>query len=225
MIYVHTAEASELSVDAKEILRYAGYGNHIPEGDIKKRFESITEEVLGALKLRACCLVLPICVTNGLVDFGSFQANSGQLSKNLAGCRRALLFSATIGTQVDRIIGKYSRTSPASAVIAQAVGTAAVESWCDLFILQIAKSLQKEAAYLRPRFSPGYGDFSLSHQREICKLLDTARKIGVSLTDSLQMTPTKSVTAVAGVSNHDERCAKSGCETCDKRNECVYARG
>ena len=49
------------------------------------------------------------------------------------------------------------------------------------------------------RDSPGYGDFPLEAQREILVILDTPRKIGVSLTDSLLMVPSKSVSAVIGV--------------------------
>ncbi|MBQ4086818.1 MAG: Vitamin B12 dependent methionine synthase activation subunit [Clostridia bacterium] len=225
MIYVHTANSSELLLKESEILRYAGYGTHVPDETELGRIQKIADEVLLSVAPRACCRILPVAVTPGMVDFGVFRAASGQLSKNLAGCKRVLLFSATVGAQVDRIIEKYSRVSPASAVIAQAVGTAAVESWCDLFVSSIGTSLQKEPAYLRPRFSPGYGDFALSHQREICQLLDTSRKIGVSLTDSLLMTPTKSVTAVAGISETDERCAQTGCEACNKQKECLYARG
>lgn len=49
------------------------------------------------------------------------------------------------------------------------------------------------------RYSPGYADFPLSAQRELLALLDAPRKVGVSLTDSLLMVPSKSVSAVIGV--------------------------
>ena len=49
------------------------------------------------------------------------------------------------------------------------------------------------------RYSPGYADFPLAAQRELLALLDAPRKVGVSLTDSLLMVPSKSVSAVIGV--------------------------
>jgi len=49
------------------------------------------------------------------------------------------------------------------------------------------------------RFSPGYGDLPLDYQRTLLSVLDTSRKIGVSLTDSLLMVPSKSVSAIVGV--------------------------
>ena len=56
-----------------------------------------------------------------------------------------------------------------------------------------------EGETLVPRYSPGFGDFPLSAQREILSVLDAARAIGVSLTDTLLMVPSKSVSAVIGV--------------------------
>ena len=49
------------------------------------------------------------------------------------------------------------------------------------------------------RFSPGYGDLPLDVQRPLFAALDVPRKIGVSLTDSLLMAPSKSVSAIIGI--------------------------
>ena len=49
------------------------------------------------------------------------------------------------------------------------------------------------------RYSPGYGDFPLAAQGALVSLLDTPRKVGVSLTSTFLLTPSKSVTAVIGV--------------------------
>jgi cobalamin-dependent methionine synthase I len=49
------------------------------------------------------------------------------------------------------------------------------------------------------RYSPGYGDLPLEMQREIIRALDCGRTIGVTLTESLLMQPSKSVTAVIGM--------------------------
>ena len=49
------------------------------------------------------------------------------------------------------------------------------------------------------RYSPGYGDFPLEAQRELLALIDAPRKVGVWLTDSLLMVPSKSGSAMIGV--------------------------
>ena len=55
------------------------------------------------------------------------------------------------------------------------------------------------------------------------RMLDCAKTIGLTMTDSYMMTPTKSVTAVIGVSPVEDRCPVEGCETCGK-TDCAYRR-
>ena len=52
---------------------------------------------------------------------------------------------------------------------------------------------------LRPRYSPGYGDLPLAFQQDLFRALDCERRLGLTLTDSLLMVPSKSVTAIIGM--------------------------
>lgn len=201
MIYVESASGQEFSVEFHEILRYLGYQNTKPEPIVKKQIEAVTDEVLSALKCYACYHLCDIFVADDTIDFGVFSVASHDLSKTLSGCRKAFLFCATIGAGVDRIIARYSQTAPSAAIIAQAAGAAAIESFCDLLCHRLAEKQGDTRISLRPRFSPGYGDFPLSYQKEIFRVLDCAKHIGVSLTESLMMTPSKSVSAVIGITS------------------------
>ena len=71
--------------------------------------------------------------------------------------------------------------------------------------------------------SLGYGDFDICYQEPIVRMLNCAKTIGLTLTDSFMMTPTKSVTAVIGISTQKDRCPISGCEVCTKK-DCEYRR-
>jgi hypothetical protein len=74
---------------------------------------------------------------------------------------------------------------------------------------------------MRPRFSPGYGDFDLSVQTNICDVLKTGKTIGVTLTDSLLMMPSKSVTAVVGLFRTEQPAQlSSGCVAGDAAGRC-----
>ncbi|SCY02817.1 Vitamin B12 dependent methionine synthase, activation domain [Lachnospiraceae bacterium XBB2008] len=140
-------------------------------------------------------------------------------SKNLAhvmrDCTEAVMFAATIGVGIDRLIAKYNRISPSKALIMQALGAERVEALCDLFNAEVAAEAGGVAPVagtadsagadasgtmsLRPRFSPGYGDLPLAVQREFMALLDCAHLIGINLNESLLMSPSKSVTAIIGI--------------------------
>ena len=89
--------------------------------------------------------------------------------------------------------------------------------------MKIADEMAPEYKGMRPRFSPGYGDFDIHHQEEILRMLDAHKKIGLSMTESYMLTPTKSVTALIGFAEKEMDCPKSGCEVCEKK-DCIYRR-
>ena len=130
-------------------------------------------------------------------------AGSQSLSKHLAGCHAVYLVCATIGVEFDALQRRTAATSPSDAFVLQAIGAAAIEEWTDETEEAIRRELQ-DGETLISRYSPGYGDYPLSAQRNLLGLLDASRKVGVSLTDSLLMVPSKSVSAVIGVKRDRE---------------------
>ena len=59
------------------------------------------------------------------------------------------------------------------------------------------------------RFSPGYGDCPLSAQRSIVNALNATRLIGLTVTPTSLLMPTKSVTAVIGLFDGEVHDAQS----------------
>ena len=139
-----------------------------------------------------------ITVNENEIDLGFTKTESEKLYKNLLGCKKIILFAATVGSGIDRLINRYSRLSPAKSLILQAIGSERVEALCDFFNSEIKQSVKEEGMNVRPRFSPGYGDLSLEIQKDIFRVLDCPRRIGLSLNQSLIMSPSKSVTAIIG---------------------------
>ena len=145
---------------------------------------------------RAVFCVLDLRIEGDICDFGVLTVRSHDLAAHLAGCKRAVLFAATAGPMIDREIQKQTRLSPHRAYELQMEGTRVIERFCDALCEQFAK---EQCSTLRTRFSPGYGDLSLEVQREVFRVLEPARHIGLCLNDSFVMSPSKSVTAFVGV--------------------------
>ncbi|MBR7070581.1 MAG: Vitamin B12 dependent methionine synthase activation subunit [Clostridia bacterium] len=199
MIQLIHADGADLPLVQKEIFRYLGYGSQTPtDTEILKRTEECTETLRQALSCKACFDRFPLTFTENGVTVGDLHLPSMDLKRHLRGCGSAYLMTATLGYEVDRILGRYSLLSPVHAVIAQAVGAAAIEAFCDRLCRQFADIEQKK---LRSRFSAGYGDLPLDTQPALLGLLDAYRKIGVTLTEGLMMIPTKSVSAIVGIEN------------------------
>ena len=160
----------------------------------------------------------------GSLDLGFMVTESHGLARNLCGCDKLVLFAATIGLAPDRLIAKYGRLSPVKALCMQAIGAERIESLCDMFCGELAETYAEEGLSLRPRFSPGYGDLPLEAQDSVFKALDCNRKIGLSLNDSLLMSPSKSVTAIVGLCPADAQAARvTSCSSCDKA-DCLFRK-
>ena len=130
-----------------------------------------------------------------MVKFDFMTVKSHSLTVNLKRCKRAIVFSATLGIEVDRAIEKYSKILQSKAAVYHAVGSALIEAFCNYVDDALTENVRKSTR----RFSPGYGDLPLECQRDILKALDAERKIGIILSDSLLMSPSKSVTAIIGI--------------------------
>ena len=214
-------QKDDLLVNKKEILRYLGYGKNDADEVVLKKIDLATERIAENLSLKVCYEKYPIKKLGEELQFGIVKTNSQSLKRNLQDCESVVFFSATVGIGIDRLIGKFSAVSSIDALVYQAVGTAYIEVLCDAFCEKLVE--MEKGKFLRPRFSPGYGDFGIENQKEIFKMLDSTRKIGVSLTESLQMVPSKSVTAIVGISDKKTDCSKKGCENCEK-TDCEYRR-
>ena len=178
----------------KEILRYAGCKSS--DDELLQLLHACIEEVREKLSYKVCYRELSLTVVDGICDFGSFTLHSKNLAQNLQDCNTVIVFAATLGVEIDRLIAKYGRISPSKALMLQAIGAERIEALCDAFCEDIAREKQRKT---KPRFSPGYGDLPLESQKEFFKLLDCSKQIGLSLNDSLLMSPSKSVTAFVGL--------------------------
>lgn len=200
-----------LPFDLKEIARYAG----APSIDELAVFNECKNECESQLSLNVAYRISEVTVGDDEVSFEFGTLKSRDLCKNLNGVKKVLVFAASIGQPFDFLIGKYKRISPAKSLVFQAIGTERIETLCDA----ICETIQEEyKVKLRPRFSPGYGDLSLDCQADILNYVE-ARRIGVTLNESLLMSPSKSVTAIAGFSDvavgerHNcDRCGNLDCE-------------
>lgn len=182
-------------VDIKETMRYLGYYGGADFEEMQGELEACEKLITPALAPRACAEEFRISRNSGKLDLGFCTTESKSLSKNLEGCSKIVLFAATVGAEVDRLILKYSKLSPSRALILQAMGSSAIECWCDDVDAQIKEKFGKT----KPRFSCGYGDLPLAMQRDIFTALNVTIRLGITLSDNLFMTPTKSVTAIIGI--------------------------
>lgn len=204
-----------MTPDTDEILTFLGAGAGAPE-DLRRAVSLAAADLAGQVPPRYVWRAFP------LEDMPLIL--SGRTAGTmLRECREAVLLLCTLGHQFDARIRSAQARDMAEAVILDACGSALVEAGCGAAEKEIAGRFP--GRFLTDRFSPGYGDLSLSLQREICDLLDGGRRLGVRVTDQFLMIPSKTVSAVIGIADRPQMARIRGCAHCAIRESCVYRKG
>ncbi len=224
--------------DKKEIARYLGYGKVKPDPETESLIDIVAEEAISAVEFRRIYISAPVldCADDaselnaadepdalGKLEILGKRISSTGLARNLTGCDRCYIIAASLGAECDRLMARYASASMAKAVVLQAVCTQLLETRLNELERELADLPENSGKIFRPRFSPGYGDLDIALQGWILKVLEAPKKIGLSLTQSKMLTPSKSVTAFLGVARADG-CPKkgtvfeSGCSSCDKKD-------
>ena len=214
-----------VTIPKAEVKRYMGFRGPV---DITPGTDAMIARAVSSLEKdcspKSISKEFSVTVEGLSVRFADVIIESRSLARNLAGCTSCVLFAATAGPFCDMLVKRAAVTSSAYASCCQAAGAAAIEAYCDMINDKIRNEYEAKGLFARPRFSPGYGDLALSHQKDWFRLLDITKNTGIELTDSLLMVPTKSVTAIIGLSPNRLPCVRQGCEACTMSAACAFSR-
>lgn len=208
-------------IHEKEALLYLGYrGGELPP-DIHETIAQCEQELLKIARPRIVWRQFDL-LADGTFAGTDFCPGGDDIRAMLRDCRQAVLFAATLGTEVETLLRRTQVRDMARAVVLDCCASSAIENVCDNF----CEDLQAELApqYLTDRFSPGYGDFPFLQQPAVCGLLDIQRRIGVMLSPGGLMIPQKSVTALIGVADVPQSKRFRGCAYCSRFETCAYRK-
>ena len=185
-------------LNRNEIYRYLRIPPHAPaDAELEALIDGCIEEAMAAMRPQSVYRIYPILREKDTMQIGSLTLTSQLASRALASYEHAAVFALTLGAEPDRLIRRYTALGVSRAAVMQAVLAELTEMECDNLMARITE--ENPDATLGRRFSPGYGDLPLEAQRILFPMLDVSRRIGITLTDSLLMIPSKSVTALVGV--------------------------
>lgn len=199
-LITYSVDEKDLLIDENEVLRYLGYSKvNITYKDIRM-LSPMIEEARKNINPRGCYRRFELELKDNdeiVLPYGT--VTSRHLSINLKGCHGIYMIAATIGAPFDRMMIKERVSSMSRAAIFQAIGATAVESFVENMCDKLAMDSAAQGEQLKHRYSPGFGDYDLSHQVGFFKSLQPERYAGITLNDSLIMSPEKSVTAIIGI--------------------------
>lgn len=209
-------------VSVSEAARYMGVKGE-PDEAVCRLIEKADEAAGKSIVPKFVYRVSEIEITGDdvvLKAFG-FKLTGNDIKKHLSGCGKAVIFAATLSFEADKLIRTAEVTDMAEALAMDCVCSALVEQVCDKVEKEIFSEVK--AAYRTWRFSPGYGDLPISLQEDFLKALNAQRRIGLTVTPENIMMPSKSVTAVIGISESPVGNMPSRCEFCNMRGKCSFS--
>ena len=201
----------------KEALRYMGCGGNAPD--------EVTASLLDKAYNALCKDAAPkYCYKLTDRESAAHLLLGKDINEHIGSCEHVVIFAATLGAETDRLIRTAEISNMASVVILDAAASAFTEDFCDKTENEIKNAVPGSFTW---RYSPGYGDYPISVQRELIRFLNADKLIGLTATESDILVPRKSVTAVIGVSESAEiqPGKKRGCGSCDMREKCLYRKG
>ena len=198
-------QMSPCQADYAETARYLGYQKiTVPDEQISRLIKDAAAQMLEVIKPQAVYDQFDLFVEydevggTGMVEFADVKIPSKDLARNLRECSQVVIFASTLGPQCDQLIRRTQVKDQVKAAVFQASGAMYIEKCVDLLNEKIKAEAATRGKTCRPRFSPGYGDVSLQVQKDFFRLLP-CQKIGLTLMDTLIMSPEKSVTAFVGI--------------------------
>jgi len=211
-------------LNQNEALRYLGYGQNAPDIKVQELLDECEEVLLSIAKPRFVYKVFDIeSVQGGVKVLNTNLVMPGNAIKDhLEDCEKVVLMGVTISMDVDRLLRKTQVNDMARALIVDSLASVAVEQACN----KVEEFIKKELVEYNQtwRFGVGYGDLSLDIQGEFLDVINAPKIIGLSASKSNMLIPTKSVTAIIGLSKIEIKKIKRGCQTCNMKDSCTYRK-
>ena len=200
-----------------ELLRYLGYQGQELTPQLQARID--------AMEKRCDEVARPVSVVRTFaVDALPLVLPGDDIARHLADAVEVVLFAVTLGHAVDRELRRLSIEDPLGQLVFDAAATAAVERAADRLEAQVRLDAAERGLFCSWRFSPGYGDLPLDVQAPLLAVLDAQRRLGITLTESGLMVPTKSVTAIVGLHPTPRPGLASSCAVCSLAEFCALRK-
>jgi len=189
--------------EARQVYARMGFKPH--KADIPEAMKPLVVEAMALgrdlIRPMACFCSHPIKeITDGrLLINSAFAIDSRKVAAWMLGCMEIYLAAVTLRPDLDARVAELSQSGDMTrAFLLNAYGAEAAEALMESLNREITRQVQGRGLATTKRYSPGYGDWPITTQRDLLGHLG-AERIGIRLTESCLMIPEKSVSAIIGV--------------------------
>ncbi len=216
----------KLEINKNEVLRYLGYKNQEYSQELDLIIDEMREEIIRIADYRYTYKIVELNKDEaGSVSLkeGILPLTGENIQKHLQNSKYAVIMAATLGVELEKRLNYYGKVDLTRNLILDSCGTQMIEEVCD-GIEEEVKAKLGPGYYYTFRYSPGYGDYPISVQKQLVNFLDGYRRIGLTVTPSNLLLPRKSVTAIMGVQTEPYASEFDRCGACLAREYCKFRK-
>lgn len=228
--------SAPLTIDRAEMLRYLGYTGQEMDDGLAAKIEQVARDAEAQARARCVLATFPVDATSLddsqrpciRLEKTVVTLTGRDIYRHLKDARWCTVFACTLGMENERRLRVLGSQHPLEATLFDAASSALIEAAVE----RIDSTVRREAAAAglscNWRFSCGYGDCPLESQRPLLSALDAGRRIGLTVTPTNLMVPSKSVTALVGIFDGPVGAADAPnrCAVCRMRSSCsLRSRG
>lgn len=215
-------------IDRAEALRYLGHTGQELDPELDARLDDAIARCLELARPRAITAIYDVGERGSLpggtpvihLSGSTLKLVGNSMREYMGGAAKVGVMAVTIGMAVERELRRLSLTNGLDQALFDAAATTLVEQAADAAEGTIAARAHELGLFAHARFSPGYGDMPLETQPSLLDTLDARRRLGITLSPSLLMTPTKSITAVVGLFKRRQPPTHKTCTDCPCYDYC-----
>ncbi len=212
-----------LRLNLAQVARYLGYGGKPLDGELLAEIDSVEAQLRAVATPRVIHRAFSLEGTS--LQGTTLRLEGDDIAQLLQTSHGCLLFALTLGRGVDQLLQTLQIQNLSRAVVLDACASSMIECLCQDIDKAFRQHYQAEGAFLTMRFSPGYGDLPLHTQDAFCALLETPKTIGLTAARTHLLNPSKSITAMVGISHTPQAHTRTTCSYCALSGQCHYQKG
>lgn len=195
----------------KQALKYMGYKNSNVDDFTNDLLDTCYSELQEIVNFKVIYKIFDY--EHNSID--NISLNYNDLNKLLVNCKKIIVIACSLGIEIEKRIKLYSKVDMSKAVVLDALASAYLEKLCDDY----EEGLNLEERTFR--YAPGYGDVPLILNKELAKLLNIHKNIGVSIQDNFMFIPSKSMLGIIGIGKSK---IKKSCDGCVNYDNCIFRK-
>jgi hypothetical protein len=214
-----------LAIDPDEVLRFQGYkaGVDVPPADVVALFDDALALGRTLMRPRAVLRTLPVVRDGDQLTADGVTLTIPRIAERWGAIDEITAGVCTIGDALERRASELwdARELPL-AMMLDSVGSGAVESLAEYVNDLLCQEGLVQGVRVTNRVSPGYGGWDVAEQRLLWRLCP-GDAVGVIINDACFMSPTKTITILAGagaaarVDDYFSQCARCWMRDCAYR--------